>query len=250
MAAHRLLLFIAILLAAAPLSAKFLGGWIGRWGSATWGPIITQSSIAMPIVGLSSVLLRDRLVCSSRFPINSILTDLRPNLSPIYSRLLFLRRSCSLAFKCLNPYGRVSFHLGVSSPLAISYVYLWCRSISLAYFAVLVPFSLRVGRTIVGLHSPSDWRNAPRSIKIHSDHSDHNIHTCIHLHIVQSKFTMLLACTSSNLFFHLLSSQQRISINPTRTSSRIQRLSIPEITKCDCQSTRSNRLDHWNDHCR
>jgi predicted NAD-dependent protein-ADP-ribosyltransferase YbiA (DUF1768 family) len=62
MPAHRVILLLAVLLAAGPLSAKALGSFTARFGNATWGPIITQLSMAAPITGLTSVLLRGRLV--------------------------------------------------------------------------------------------------------------------------------------------------------------------------------------------
>lgn len=61
MPAHRLLLFIAIILGAAPMSAKVLGSWTGRMGDHTLGPVITQLAISVPLIGLASVLLRTRL---------------------------------------------------------------------------------------------------------------------------------------------------------------------------------------------
>lgn len=62
MPTHRTLLLLAVLLAAGPLSAKGLGSVSARFGDANWGPAISQLSLAAPITGLASVLLRGRLV--------------------------------------------------------------------------------------------------------------------------------------------------------------------------------------------
>lgn len=63
--AHRMLLFMSLLLATAPLSAKLVASWTGRWGSATWGPVTTLVAVMMPILMLSSVLMRHLLVSST-----------------------------------------------------------------------------------------------------------------------------------------------------------------------------------------
>ncbi|KAG8844474.1 hypothetical protein FRB91_002595 [Serendipita sp. 411] len=59
--AHRILLQLSLLLAAAPFSARVLGSLTGRMDSSLWGPIITQFGLAIPIVGLSTSLLRSPL---------------------------------------------------------------------------------------------------------------------------------------------------------------------------------------------
>jgi hypothetical protein len=63
---HLVSVVIASLLAVAPLSAKYIGAWTGRFGSATWGPIVTQLFLVAPIVGLIGLLVRRSLV-SERF---------------------------------------------------------------------------------------------------------------------------------------------------------------------------------------
>ncbi|KIM27045.1 hypothetical protein M408DRAFT_172974 [Serendipita vermifera MAFF 305830] len=60
--AHYVFQALSVLLAFAPLSAKHLGGWFGRWDSAMWGPILTQIPLAASFAGLSCMLLQEWLV--------------------------------------------------------------------------------------------------------------------------------------------------------------------------------------------
>ncbi|QRV84071.1 spermine/spermidine synthase [Ceratobasidium sp. AG-Ba] len=48
---------IASFLAAAPLSALWIGSWAARLGSAIWGPVLTQVFIAVPVWCLSTFLI-------------------------------------------------------------------------------------------------------------------------------------------------------------------------------------------------
>lgn len=62
---HIALLFLGTLLSAAPFTARWLGAWTARWHDPIWGPVVAQMGIAVPIVGLSVVLARSRMVSSS-----------------------------------------------------------------------------------------------------------------------------------------------------------------------------------------
>ena len=59
---HIVLLFLGTLLSAAPFTARWLGAWTARWHDPIWGPVVTQMGITVPIVGLSVVLARSRIV--------------------------------------------------------------------------------------------------------------------------------------------------------------------------------------------
>jgi hypothetical protein len=59
---HITLLYLGTLLSAAPFTARWLGAWTARWHDPIWGPVATQMGIAVPIVGLSVVLARSRMV--------------------------------------------------------------------------------------------------------------------------------------------------------------------------------------------
>ena len=62
---HITLLSLGTLLSAAPFTARWLGAWTARWHDPIWGPVVTQIGISVPIVGLSVVLARSRLVSTS-----------------------------------------------------------------------------------------------------------------------------------------------------------------------------------------
>jgi hypothetical protein len=60
--AHRLFLVLSVLLAVAPLSAKHLGGLLGRWNSALWGPTLTQIPLTASFAALSCIMIKGWLV--------------------------------------------------------------------------------------------------------------------------------------------------------------------------------------------
>jgi hypothetical protein len=62
---QRLFLVLSVLLAVAPLSAKHLGGLLGRWDSALWGPTLTQILLAASFAGLSCIMIKGWLVSVS-----------------------------------------------------------------------------------------------------------------------------------------------------------------------------------------
>ena len=62
---HITLLSLGTLLSAAPFTARWLGAWTARWHDPIWGPVVTQAGISVPIVGLSVVLARSRIVSAS-----------------------------------------------------------------------------------------------------------------------------------------------------------------------------------------
>ena len=62
---HTTLLALGTLLSAAPFTARWLGSWTARWHDPIWGPVVTQMGIAVPVVGLSVVLARSRVVSTS-----------------------------------------------------------------------------------------------------------------------------------------------------------------------------------------
>lgn len=64
---HIALLFLGTLLSAAPFTARWLGAWTARWHDPIWGPVVTQMGIAVPIVGVSVVLGRSKLVSEGFF---------------------------------------------------------------------------------------------------------------------------------------------------------------------------------------
>ena len=63
--AHTTLRSLGMLLSAAPFTARWLGAWTARWHDPIWGPVVTQMGISVPIVGLSVVLARSRIVSAS-----------------------------------------------------------------------------------------------------------------------------------------------------------------------------------------
>ncbi|PVF97662.1 hypothetical protein CPB86DRAFT_873981 [Serendipita vermifera] len=65
---HLVSVVIASLLAVAPFSAKHIGGWTGRFGSVTRGPIVTQLLLVVPIVGLIGILVRRSLKALAHLP--------------------------------------------------------------------------------------------------------------------------------------------------------------------------------------
>ena len=60
--AHRLFLIQSVLLAVAPLSAKHLGIWFGRWGNAVWGAVLTQIPLTASFTALSCIIAKGWLV--------------------------------------------------------------------------------------------------------------------------------------------------------------------------------------------
>jgi hypothetical protein len=59
---HQVFLLLSVLLAVAPLSAKHLGGLLGRWDSALWGPTLTQIPLIASFAGLSCIIIKGWLV--------------------------------------------------------------------------------------------------------------------------------------------------------------------------------------------
>lgn len=58
---------IASFLAAAPVTALWIGSWAAKLGSPVWGPVITQLFIAAPVWCLSSFLLSTWMASSHIF---------------------------------------------------------------------------------------------------------------------------------------------------------------------------------------
>jgi hypothetical protein len=60
---------IAAFLAAAPMTALWVGSWTAKLGSPVWGPVITQMFIAAPVWCFSAFLL-------SKWMVRSMFVDL------------------------------------------------------------------------------------------------------------------------------------------------------------------------------
>jgi hypothetical protein len=98
---HIALLFLGTLLSASPFTARWLGAWTSRWHDPIWGPVVTQMGIVMPIVGLSVVLARSRIVSNSFFSMKSELIPISHLECPV-SEGVAIRNFSLYEFHCIR----------------------------------------------------------------------------------------------------------------------------------------------------